>query len=451
MFSGTGQVPLTSETSKPVWVLPNFSKSGRPPATSTRRSYPDRFTRMTSATPRTIWFAVLVAALGYFVDVFDIWLFANFRIASLTELGLSGDALTREGAFVLNCQQAGMLIGGFVWGILGDKFGRMRAMFGSILLYSVANIANAFVHDISTYAVLRFIAGFGLAGEIGTGVTLVSELMPKEKRGYGVTVVATVGVAGAIAAAYVGKVMEWRSGFILGGVMGLSLLLLRFLVHESGMFHETKSRTDIRRGSLKMLIDSPSRFIRFVSCCLLGVPVWVVFGLYGVFAPEIAAAIGINGAVDVPSSLLWASIGITAGDLISGLLSQWMQSRKKPIGFSVLGGIALLLILHGGYVTTPEEFYLVYGLLGFSVGFWICGLAVAAEQFGTNIRATVSTTVPNLVRASVIPLTLGFVALKPDLGVGPAVLTLAMIGYAVCLLGLLSLEETFGRDLNFVE
>lgn len=406
---------------------------------------------MVTASPRTAWFAVLVASLGYFVDVFDIWLFANFRIKSFTELGLTGDALTTEGAFVLNCQQAGLLVGGFIWGILGDKFGRMRAMFGSILIYSLANIANAFVHDITTYAVLRFIAGFGLAGEIGTGITLVSELMSKEKRGYGVTIVATVGVAGAIAAAFVGKVMEWRSAFILGGVMGLSLLFLRVLVHESGMFHEAKDRTDIKRGSLTMLVDSPSRFIRFMSCCMLGIPVWVVFGLYGVFAPEIATALGITGAIDVPSSLLWASIGITAGDFLSGLLSQWMRSRKKPIAFFVLAGVLLLTLLHGGYVKTPDEFYLVYGLLGFSVGFWVCGLATAAEQFGTNIRATVATTVPNLVRAVVIPLTWGFVTLKPEFGVGASVFALAMTGYALCLLGLLLLKETFGRDLNFVE
>jgi MFS family permease len=318
---------------------------------------------MSIPSQRTAWFAVIVAALGYFVDVFDIWLFANFRIKSLTDLGLTGDELTTKGALILNCQQAGLLIGGFVWGILGDKYGRMRAMFGSILLYSLANIANGFVDDVTTYAVLRFVAGFGLAGEIGTGVTLVSELMSKEKRGYGVTIVATVGVAGAIGAAYVGKVMEWRSAFILGGVMGLSLLLLRVFVHESGMFHATKERTDIKRGSLTMLFNSRSRMIRFIGCCMLGIPVWVVFGLYGVFAPEIATSLGVAGSVDVPSSLLWASIGITAGDLISGLLSQWLRSRKKPIAWFVGGGVVLLLILHSGAVRTPEEFYLLYGLL----------------------------------------------------------------------------------------
>jgi hypothetical protein len=184
---------------------------------------------------------------------------------------------------------------------------------------------------------------------------------------------------------------------------------------------------------------------------MLGIPVWVVFGLYGVFAPEIATSLGIAGSVDVPSSLLWASIGITAGDLISGLLSQWLRSRKKPIAWFVGGGVVLLLILHSGAVRTPEEFYLLYGLLGFSVGFWICGLATAAEQFGTNIRATVTTTIPNLVRAVVIPLTGGFLVMKPLVGVAPAVFILALIGYALCLLGLFLLDETFGRDLNFVE
>lgn len=409
---------------------------------------------MTSAgqtRPLNVWFAVLVAALGYFVDVFDIWLFANFRVQSFKELGLSGDAITTQGAFILNCQQAGLLVGGFIWGILGDKLGRMRAMFGSILIYSLANIGNAFVHDLTAYAVFRFIAGFGLAGEIGTGITLISELMPKEKRGYGITIVATVGVAGAIAAAYVGKVMEWRHAFILGGVLGLSLLGLRVFVHESGMFHEIKSQAGIARGSLRLLVNSRDRFLRFVSCLVLGVPVWVVFGLYGVFAPEIAVSLGILGPVDVPSSLLGASIGITLGDLFSGLLSQWLRSRKKPMVIFVLGGFALILLLHNGFVRTPEEFYLMYGLLGFSVGFWICGLAIAAEQFGTNIRATVSTIIPNLVRASVIPLTWGFIELKPALGTADAVFVLAAVGYALCIAGLLFLRETFGRDLNFVE
>lgn len=402
-------------------------------------------------TRRTVWIAVLVAALGYFVDVFDIWLFANFRIASLTDLGFSGDALVTEGAFLLNCQQAGLLIGGFVWGIIGDKYGRMRAMFGSILIYSLGNIGNAFVHDVTSYAILRFITGFGLAGEIGTGITLVSELMPRQKRGYGVTIVATVGVAGAVAAAYVGKVMEWRDAFLLGGIMGLSLLLLRAAVHESGMFESVKARSDVRRGSLKLLIESRPRLVRFLSCIAVGTPIWVVFGLYGVFAPEIATSIGITAPIDVPSSLLWASIGITLGDLLSGLASQWLGSRKKPIALFMVLGLGFIALLHSGFVTTPTHFYAVYGLLGFSVGFWICALAVSAEQFGTNIRATVATTVPNLVRATAIPLTAGFVALRPELGSANAVLLLALCGYAVAAIGLWCLEETFGRDLDFIE
>jgi hypothetical protein len=266
-----------------------------------------------------------------------------------------------------------------------------------------------------------------------------------------VTIVATVGVAGAVAAAYVGKVMAWRDAFLLGGVMGLSLLLLRVAVHESGMFEAAKTRTDIRRGSLKLLIECPRRLGRFIGCVALGIPIWVIFGLYGVFAPEIAVSIGITTPIDVPSSLLWASIGITVGDLISGLLSQWLRSRKKPIAYFMILGLLLLAILHSGAITTPTQFYTLYGLLGFSVGFWICGLAVSAEQFGTNIRATVATTVPNLVRATAIPLTAGFVALRPLIGAAEAALILAISGFACSAIALRYLAETFGRDLDFVE
>jgi len=406
---------------------------------------------MTPDRPK-IWLAVTVAALGYFVDVFDIWLFANFRVPSLKALGLEGEAITREGAFLLNCQQAGFLLGGFVWGILGDKLGRSRVLFGSILLYSLGNLANAFVTDLTTYAIIRFITGFGLAGEIGAGVTLVAELMPREKRGYGVTVVATVGASGAIAASLAGSWLDWETGFLIGGGMGLSLLLLRVFVHESGLFEQLQ-RVDhrVERGSLRLLFATRERTIRFLACVSLAIPVWVVAGLYGVFAPELGVALGIAEPIVTPKALLWASVGITAGDLISGLLSQRLRSRKKPMAIFMAAAFLCLIALHSGMRHSPATFYGLLGLTGFFTGYWICALTTAAEQFGTNLRATVTTVTPNLVRASIIPITWGFIQLRGTLGTAEAALAVAAIGFALAAAGLLTISESFSRDLDFVE
>jgi putative MFS transporter len=406
---------------------------------------------MSPHSSRAAHFAILVAALGYFVDVFDLWLFANFRVPSLTELGFSGQENTSNGAFLINCQQAGLLLGGFVWGIMGDRYGRASVMFASIVTYSLANIGNAFVTTLPTYAVLRFIAGFGLAGEIGAGVTLVSELLPKEKRGIGVTIVATVGVAGAIAAAYVGAHVSWRNGYLLGGVMGLALLALRMLVHESGMYKQMESAAGVRRGSLKLLFGSRERIGRFLACIAVGIPIWLVFGLYGVFAPELAKALEVTETILVPTALFYASIGITVGDLFSGLLSQKLRSRKQPMAIFMVLGLLLIFAMHAGLVTSATSFYAVLGGLGFFVGFWICAIATSAEQFGTNLRATVTTSVPNLVRATVIPINISFVALQPTFGVASSALIVACAGYSLALFALWKLKESFSRDLDFHE
>ena len=397
------------------------------------------------------WSAVFVAALGYFVDVFDLWLFANFRVPSLNELGITGADNTRQGAYLLNCQQVGLLVGGFLWGILGDRAGRAKVMFASILTYSLANLANGFVTTIESYAILRLIAGLGLAGEIGAGVTLVSELLPKEKRGYGVTIVATIGVAGAVGAALVGSYLHWRTGYIVGGVMGLLLLFMRMLVHESGIYQQLEGQTEVRRGSLKLLFGSRERVARFLACITIGIPLWVVFGLYGVFAPELAVALNISEPIKVPTALLYASVGITIGDLVSGLMSQRLKSRKIPIFVFLSAGLVLSLILGSGVVTSASAFYAIIGAMGFFVGYWICLIATTAEQFGTNLRATVTTSVPNLVRATVIPISASFVALKETQSASNAALYIALVAYVLAFWGLWKIRESFARDLNFVE
>lgn len=400
---------------------------------------------------RAAWFAVAVAALGYFVDVFDLWLFANFRVQSLASLGLSPDEITETGAFLLNCQQAGFLLGGFVWGVMGDKRGRVSVLFGSILLYSVATILNAFVTSIPQYAALRFITGFGLAGEIGAGITLVTELLPKHLRGYGTTIVATLGVTGAIGAGYVGKVMEWQHAFILGGLMGLALLAMRVAVYESGLYASMDKHGDFARGSLRMLVNSWSRSTLFFSCILVGFPIYLVFGLVVTYSPEIGAALGIAEKIHVPDVMIWGSLGITIGDLMSGLLSQAMKSRKKPIFIFLCLGLFACLALSLGYVTSAYQYRVVAGIAGFGVGCWAVLITTTAEQFGTNIRATVTTIVPNLVRASAIPINIAFVSFKASGDAASAALWLTLIYFGLAFIGLWRLKETYGKNLDYVE
>jgi MFS family permease len=407
--------------------------------------------RTPGISPRTAWLAVAVAALGYFVDVFDMWLFANFRIASLTALGLTPAQVTDTGAFLINCQQVGFLVGGFVWGIMGDKRGRVSVMFGSILLYSAATLLSGFVTTIPEYAVLRFITGFGLAGEIGAGITLVSEILPSNKRGYGTTIVATLGVGGAIGAAYVGKVMQWQNAYILGGILGFLLLGLRLAVYESGLYSSMSANKDISRGSLRLLFNTWERASLFLSCICIGIPIYLVFGLYITFSPEIAASLGIQGKVSVPDVMIWGSIGMTVGDLVSGLLSQAMHSRKKPIlMFMSLSFICCMLIMFG-FATTPLAYCVVTAIAGFGIGCWACLITTTAEQFGTNIRATVTTLVPNLVRASAIPLNLAFVELKAVGSPVSAALWLTLVYFGLSFLGLMRVKETYGRDLDYFE
>ncbi len=403
-------------------------------------------------TETAAWLAVVVAALGYFVDVFDMWLFSNYRVASLTELGLVGEQLTLQGVRLLNYQLAGFLIGGFLWGILGDKRGRASVMFGSIFLYSTATLLNAFVTNVDQYAALRLMSGLGLAGEIGAGITLVAELLPKNKRGWGTMLVTSFGVAGAIGAALCAKLIDWKTAYIAGGLMGFALLILRVLVHESGMFGKA-CESKVKRGSLLTLFGNWRRTMRYLACIFIGIPIYVTFGLFATFSPEIAASLGITEKVSVPDVMLWASIGITVGDVLAGTLSQLFKSRKKPIyAFLIVGLLSTLLLGFGGVVTTALQYGILTGIIGTCCGFWACLITATAEQFGTNIRATATTSVPNLVRGSGIILTLGFTYFK-GMGIeaAAAATLIACLSYALSLIALLTIKETYHRDLDFME
>jgi len=399
---------------------------------------------------RAVRLSILVAALGYFVDIYDLILFSIVRVRSLRAIGVPDAQLLDVGALLLNMQMGGMLIGGVLWGILGDKRGRLSVLFGSIALYSTANIANAFVESVGAYAVLRLIAGIGLAGELGAGITLVSEIMSRESRGYGTTIVAAVGIMGAVVAALVGDAFDWRIAYIVGGVMGLVLLALRIGVYESGMFEQVK-RTASSRGNFFALFATRERAIKYVSVILIGVPIWYVVGILVTFSPEFGRAMGMPTPPDAGRAIMFTYIGLTVGDLASGWLSQVFRSRKRIalIFLSMTTACVAIYFLPGAKSLTA--FYTLCAALGFSTGYWAVFVTVASEQFGTNIRATATTTVPNFVRGAVVALTLAFQALKGPLGIQGSGLLVGIVTLAIAFLALRGLEETYGKDLDYID
>lgn len=392
---------------------------------------------------------VIAAAFGYLVDMYDLFLFSVVRIPSLKGIGDSGDALLKHGVMLLNWQMAGLLLGGIFWGILGDKKGRLSVLFGSILIYSLANICNGFVQTVPQYAAFRFIAGIGLAGELGAGVTLVTEVLPKQIRGYGTTLVATLGVVGAILAYFVADMFNWRMAYFTGGGLGLLLLLLRIRIFESPVFTKMKA-TRIQRGNIEMLLK-PQRFLKYLQCIAIGLPIWFVVGILITFSPEFGNAIGLDEPVVAGKAVMLAFAGQVAGDIVSGLLSQYVKSRRKIVLLFILLSSLLILIYLLAPLKTLGAFYWVCILLGFANGYWALFVTVAAELFGANLRATVATTVPNFVRGAVIPLTTLFIYLKAPLGIVYSALTVGVFTVVIALIALYYLDETFTKDLDYVE
>lgn len=394
---------------------------------------------------------VVVSALGYFVDIYDLVLFSIVRVASLKDLGVPDDRLLEVGVHLLNMQMTGMLIGGLLWGILGDKRGRVSVLFGSIVLYSVANIANAFVTTTEMYAVLRLIAGIGLAGELGAAITLVSESLPKDSRGIGTSFVAGFGVSGAMLAAVIGQNFSWKTAFLVGGVLGLALLVLRVRLFESGLYARVKEASAIKRGDFFMLLRSGPRLVRYLACILIGVPIWFVIGILVTFSPEICRELGATDTVSAGSAILFAYLGLVVGDISSGVMSQIVRSRKKVVLGFMLATAALIVVFLTSRGHSPAYYYFLCFLTGTAVGYWALFATVAAEQFGTNIRATVAITAPNFVRGSVVLVTLLFQMLKTEHGLVWSALSVGLGCSVVALLALALLRETFGKDLDFIE
>ncbi len=394
---------------------------------------------------------ILVSSLGYFVDIYDLILFSIVRIQSLKAIGIPESELMDKGTFLLNMQMAGMLVGGVIWGIMGDRKGRVSVLYGSILLYSVANIANAFVTSFETYAALRLIAGIGLAGELGAAVTLVAEMMPIKDRGYGVAIVASIGILGALFAAFVSETFSWQMAYIVGGVMGLVLLGLRIKMHDSPIYQSIQSDAAVKKGQFSMFFSDRKRFVKYISCIFIGTPTWFIVGVLVAFAPEITKALNATEPVMVGRGIGWLYLGLSLGDLLSGFMSQWLKSRKIVVALFVLASVPLMMV----YLTWTERssnfYYLLFFILGITNGYWAVMVTIGAEQFGTNLRATAATTVPNFVRAMVIPLTLSVKALKTHYGLIPAVSGVAVVSVILAFAALWFLEETYHRELDYLE
>jgi MFS transporter, putative metabolite:H+ symporter len=394
--------------------------------------------------------SILLAALGYFVDIYDLILFSIVRVKSLVSLGVPESELMSQGVLLLNMQMGGMLVGGIIWGMLGDKRGRLSVLLGSIFLYSTANIANGFVHSVESYAFWRLIAGIGLAGELGAGITLVCEVMSKETRAYGTTIVATVGILGAVLAALVGDMFDWRTAYFVGGGMGICLLLLRIKVSESGLFKKAE-HSNVKRGSLAIIFKSWPSALKYLRCILIGLPLWFVVGILVTFSPEFGKALGMSQIPSAGKAVMFAYIGLALGDLISGCLSQVFKSRKKvAAAFMLLNGVFMAVYLYTG-AHSVGAFYTICLALGFASGYWALFVIIAAEQFGTNIRSTVATTVPNFVRGSVVPLTLSFQYIKGQWGVIHAGAMIGLFCVLIAFWALSGLVETHGKDLDYCE
>lgn len=397
---------------------------------------------------------VIVAALGYFVDIYDLLLFGIVRVPSLKDLGLDPDV---SGTLIMNYQMFGLLIGGILWGVLGDKKGRLSVLFGSIIVYSLANIACGFLPQFPfedksmVYAILRFIAGIGLAGELGAGITLVSESLPKELRAIGTSIVAGFGLMGAVVAQLsVEMAGSWTTAYFIGGTLGLLLLFLRVGVVESGIYKDIEKQDNVAKGDFFSFFTNGERFVRYLKCIAIGLPTWFCIGILAVMANQFAPALGIENIVP-GKAIMWGYVGISIGDFSSGFISHALHSRKKAIFYMMLFTIVgVLLLLYGG--TNSENMYYFYCCwLGLGTGYWAMFVTVAAEQFGTNIRSTATTTIPNMVRGLLPVMLMGFDFFKKDSGVIVSATIVGAIAFTLGIYATLTVKETHGKDLDFTE
>lgn len=396
-------------------------------------------------------FPVIVAALGYFVDIYDLLLFNIVRIPSLRSLGLDENAVNKSGEFILSLQMIGLLIGGIIWGIMGDKKGRLSVLFGSIILYSVANVANGFVTTIDQYAWTRFFAGIGLAGELGAGITLVSELISREKRGISTSFVAGIGLLGAVVAYFLSREFNWRTCFFIGGGLGVMLLFLRVSVFESGMFKMMRDK-NITRGNFTMFFTNKTRFKKYMLSILIGLPTWYVIGILVAFSNKFGKEFGMTEEINPGKAIMYAYVALSVGDVLAGLLSQYLRSRKTTLYiFYALSVIMITAYFLQGSNSSSLGMYLICAGLGFSNGYWAIFVTMAAEQFGTNLRATAATTVPNMVRGALPMILLLFNWLQHYFSYSTSGFITGAIIMVITVGSAMLTQETFGKELNYME
>jgi MFS family permease len=397
---------------------------------------------------------VFVAALGYFVDVYDLLLFTIVRQPSVLAVGATAESIIVDSAHIINWQMSGLLIGGILWGVIGDKKGRLKVLFGSILLYSIANILTSFVHNVDQYAYCRFVGGIGLAGELGAGITLVSEMLPKNKRGIGTSMVAGIGLFGAVFAYFTFKfTKDWRLCYQIGGVLGVFLLILRIRVAESFMFESAKL-ANIDKGNFFQFFTNKKRFSKYIKAILIGLPTWFVIGVLVNYSNKFATGLYGMNLIDSGRSVMFAYIGIAMGDLVIGYVSQYFKSRKKALlVFYSLNTLAMILFF-SAFNQNDDRMYAICGLLGFSTGYWAIFNQMAAEQFGTNLRATAATTIPNMVRGAlplinflfldILQKQLGWTIIQSGILTGCIVMGITLIAFSFT-------EETYHKDLDYLE
>jgi putative MFS transporter len=399
---------------------------------------------------RKILPAVLVASLGYFVDLYDLLLFSVVRTKSLVELGVPETDTAAVGLNLLNWMLASMMVGGVVWGIVGDRKGRLWVLFGSIIMYSFANFLNAYISTVEQYRLLRIIAGFGLAGELGAGITLITEIMKPEKRSFGTMLISAIGMLGAAFAAYIGTHHDWRSAFQLGGVMGFALLFFRFGMKESAVF-KNALENNISNGNMLSLFLNRRLLKKYLGSLLLGLPIYYVVGMLTILAPEFGMALGMVETPGAGIAILLCYISVSIGDILYTSISQTIKSRKKTFVIALVFMLFAILFFLYSRPATTNQFYALYVILGLAAGYWVILITNIAEQFGTNYRATATTTAPNFLRGTLIPISFIFSLVKPSLGL---VNTTAVIG--VCLvvipfIFLYSVEERFGKPVDWIE
>jgi putative MFS transporter len=398
--------------------------------------------------------AVIVAALGYFVDIYDLLLFTIVKKESLLHVGSTDASMLADSSKVINWQMIGLLIGGIAWGVLADKKGRLSVLFGSIILYSTANFFTAFIHTVDQYALCRFVAGLGLAGELGAGITLVSELLPKEKRGIGTAMVAGIGLLGAVGAYFTYQfTKDWRLCYKIGGMLGMVLLVMRISVVESGMFIQIKQQA-VKRGNFFMFFTNRIRFRKYLNAILIGLPTWFVIGIMVNQSDRFAKAMYGSTSLDSGRSVMFAYVALSVGDVFGGFLCQWYKSRKKGLLTFYILGIISGFLFFSGLNNSDSIMYFCCTLLGFSNGYWAIFVTMGAEQFGTNLRATAATTIPNMVRGVLPLLNLLFLDLFQKSWGWSLVRSGIITGAIVTLISLIAFyftDETYHKDLNYTE